>query len=122
MSRLNPTLRGFLIILLIAVVITVLNLQTALNSLVLLAYIAFPLAIAFFLFLLWRDRREEISMWGARSRVVFYGGVVLACVNLGASFSTYPSGGLETIVFIGVFVACGYALWRVWRQEHTYGY
>ena len=122
MSRLNPTVRGFAIIVLIAVVITVLNLQTALSSLLLIARIAFFLAIAFFLSLLWRDRREEISMWGARSRAVFYGAVVLAAANLAASFWTYPEGGLETLVFVGVFVACGYALWRTWRQEHTYTY
>jgi cation transport ATPase len=124
-SRFNPTLRGFAIILLIAVVITVLNLQTALNSLILLAQIAFFLAIAFFLYLLWRDRREEISAWGARSRAVFYGAVVLAVVNVAASIvpaASYPEGGLETLVFVAVLVACGYSLWRTWRREHTYGY
>jgi hypothetical protein len=121
-SRINPTLRGFAIIVLIAVVITLLNLETALSSLLVIARIAFFLAIAFFLYLLWRDRREEISMWGTRSRVVFYGAVALACANLGASFWIYPEGGLEVVVFIGVFVACGYALWRTWRQEHTYTY
>ena len=122
MSRINPTLRGFAIIVLIAAVIRLLNYQAALISLLAIARIAFFLAIAFFLFLLWRDRRDEISMWSARSRAVFYGAVGLAVVNLAASFWTYPAGGLETIVFIGVFVACGYALWRTWRQEHTYGY
>jgi hypothetical protein len=122
-SRINPTLRGFAIIILIAVVITVLNLQNAVNSLLLIAQIAFFLAIAFFLFLLWRDRREEISMWDPRSRVVFYGAVTLAVANLAISILTaYPDGGLQTLGFIGVFVACGYSLWRVWRQQHTYGY
>jgi uncharacterized membrane protein YoaT (DUF817 family) len=121
-SRINPTIRGFAIILLIAGVIVLLNFQTALSSLLVIARIAFILAIAYFLYLLWRDRREEIATWGTRSRVVFYGGVALAVANLVASFWTYPAGGLETIVFIGVFVACGYALWRTWRQEHTYGY
>jgi hypothetical protein len=122
-SRINPTLRGFLIIVLIAGVITVLNLQIALNSLLLIAQIAFFLAIAFFLYLLWRDRREEISTWNARSRAVFYGAVALAVVNLGISILTaYPEGGLETLGFVAVFVACGYSLWRIWRQEHTYGY
>jgi small-conductance mechanosensitive channel len=122
-SRLNPTLRGFAIIVLIAVVITVLNLQTALNSLILLAQIAFFLAIAFFLYLLWRDRRDEISTWAARSRAVFYGAVALAVLNVAASIVTdYPSGGLETLVFVAVLVACGYSLWRTWRREHTYAY
>jgi hypothetical protein len=122
-SRINPTLRGFLIIIVIAGVITLLNLQIALNSLLLIAQIAFFLAIAFFLYLLWRDRREEIGMWAARARVVFYGAVALAAANLGISILTaYPNGGLQTLGFIGVFVACGYSLWRIWRQEHTYGY
>ena len=123
MSRINPTLRGFAIIVLIAVVITVLNLQNAVNSLLLIAQIAFFLAIAFFLFLLWRDRREAISMWDVRSRVVFYGAVALAVANLAISILTaYPHGGLEVLIFIAVFVACGYSLWRTWRSEHTYGY
>ena len=119
----NPTLRGFLIIIVIAGVITLLNLQVALNSLLLVAQVAFFLAIAFFLYLLWRDRREEIGMWSARSRVVFYGAVALAVANLGISILTaYPEGGLQTLGFVGVFAACGYSLWRIWRQEQTYGY
>ncbi len=123
MSRINPTFRGFAIIIVIAVVITVLQLQVTLISLLLLARIAFFLAIAFFLYLLWRDRREEISTWARRSQLVFYGAVALALVNIGtAILSRYPSGGLELLGFIFVLVACGYALWRVWRTEHTYGY
>jgi heme/copper-type cytochrome/quinol oxidase subunit 4 len=122
-SRINPTLRGLAIIVLIAVVITVLNLQNSVISLLLIARIAFFLAIAFFLFLLWRDRREEISMWGTRSRVVFYGAVVLAVANVGIWILTeYPEGGLQTLGAVGVLVACGYSLWRIWRQEHTYTY
>jgi small-conductance mechanosensitive channel len=123
-SRINPTLRGFGIIVLVAVVVTVLQLQTTLISLLLLARIAFFLAMAFFLFLLWRDRREEISMWSRRSQVVFYAAVGLAVANIGIAIlsDAYPVGGLETLVFILVLVACGYALWRIWRQEHTYGY
>jgi hypothetical protein len=122
-SRINPTLRGLAIILLIAIVITLLNLQVALNSLLVIARVAFFLAIAFFAFLLWRERREEISAWGRRSQVVFYGAVALAVANIGVSILTaYPSGGLELLSYVGVFVACGYSVWRIWRQEHTYGY
>ena len=66
MSRINPTVRGFAIIILIAVGIWLLQLQTALISLLLIARIAFFLAIAFFLFLVWRERRGDIAMW-ARS-------------------------------------------------------
>jgi len=123
MSRINPTLRGFAIVVLIAVAIWALQLQTALFSLLLISRIAFFLAIAFFLFLLWRDRRGDIAMWRRNSQVVFYGAVALAVANIGAMILTsYPQGSLEVLVFLLVLGASGYALWRVWRREHTYGY
>jgi len=123
MSRINPTVRGFAIIVLIAVGIWLLQLQTALVSLLLIARIAFFLAIAFFLFLVWRERRGDIAMWQRSSQIAFYGAVALAVTNIGAAIlSAYPSGGLEVLVFIFVLAACGYSLFRVWRREHTYGY
>jgi hypothetical protein len=118
----NPTLRGFLIIALVAVVIVVLELQTTLTALFLLARIAFFLAIAYFVYLLWRDRREEISMWSARSRAVFYGSAVLMVVNVAARFFVPVGRGWNLIVFLVVFVMAGFAMWRIWRDEHSYGY
>ncbi len=118
---LNPTLRGFLIIAFVAVIIVVLQLEKTLTALFLLAQIAFFLAIAFFIYLLWRDRREEISMWPKRSRVVFYGAAALMVVNV-ASRWFVPIGGANLLVFVAVFVLAGFAMWRVWRDEHSYGY
>lgn len=119
---LNPTVRGFLIIAAIAVVIVVLQLQTTLSALFLLARIAFFLAIAYFLYLAWRDRRHAISMWPTRSRVVFYGAALLLIVNVAARFFVPVGNGWNLIVFLAVFVLGGFAMWRVWRDEHTYGY
>src|SRR5438876_6529240 len=62
-SRMNPTLRGFLIIVLIAGIVVLLQLQTTLVALLLIARIVFVLAIAFFVYLMWRERREEIGQW-----------------------------------------------------------
>jgi hypothetical protein len=118
----NPTLRGFLIIALIAIVIVVLQLEATLAALWLLAQIAFFLAIAYFVFLLWRDRRQEIAMWSSRSRLVFYGAAVLMVVNVAARFFVPVGNGLNLIVFLAVFVCAGFAMWRVWRDEHSYGY
>ena len=118
----NPTVRGFLIIAAIAVVIVVLQLQATLTALFLLAQIAFFLAIAYFLYLAWRDRREAIAMWPTRARVVFYGAAVLMIVNVAARFFVPVGTGLNLIVFLAVFVFGGFAMWRVWRDEHTYGY
>ena len=50
MSRINPTLRGFLIIAAIAAVIVALRLEATLAALFVLARIAFLLAIAFFVY------------------------------------------------------------------------
>jgi len=118
----NPTLRGFLIIALIAVVIVVLQLEKTLTALFLLAQIAFFLAIAFFIYLLWRDHREAISMWPTRSRVVFYGAALLMVVNVASRWFVSVGNGLNLIVFVAVFVLGGFAMWRVWRDEHSYGY
>ena len=118
----NPTVRGFLVIALIAVVIVALQLEKTLTALFLLAQIAFFLAIAFFIYLLWRDRREEISMWPARSRVVFYGAALLMVVNVASRFFVPVGSGLNLLVFLAVFVFAGFAMWRVWRDEHAYSY
>jgi small-conductance mechanosensitive channel len=118
-SRMNPTLRGFLIILAIVAVIVALQLQTALVSLLFIARIAFILAIAFFIFLMWRERREEISVWPRRARVVFYGAALLAVSDLGLNWYG-GAHGLQVLAFIGVLFCSGFAMWRTWRDQHTY--
>jgi len=118
----NPTVRGFIVIALIAVTIWVLSLQAALISLFLLVQIAFFIAIAVVLYLLWRDRvREDASMWPRRAQITFYGAVALAVLALGVFFVQRPSG-LDALAFVLVLAACGFAGWRVWRDQHTYGY
>ena len=122
-SRLNPMVRGFLIIAVIALIVVVLQLAATLTALFLLARIAFFLAIAYVLFLLWRNRRDEIAMWSRRSQVVFYGGAALALADIGVAFTSwFPKGGLESLVFLIALAAGAFAMWRVWRDEHTYGY
>jgi uncharacterized RDD family membrane protein YckC len=119
----NPTLRGFVILVLIAAAITAFQLQVGLEVILLFLRILFLLAIVYVLFMLWRRRREEISMWSVRSRVVFYGAAAVGIANVGLAFTSwYPEGGLETLVFLLVLAAGVFAMWRVWRDEHTYGY
>lgn len=115
----RPTLRGFLIIALIAVVVVVLNLYTALTAIGMLLRIAFFLAIAFFIYLVWRERRDEIAVWSIRERIVFYGSALLIVAALGLYFwHGWP--GYEQLGFIGVLACSGFAMWRVWRDRHSY--
>ena len=118
-SRMNPTLRGFLVILAIVAVVVVLQLEATVTALLLLARIAFLLAIAFFIYLMWRERREEISEWGTRARVVFYGAALLIIVDIGA-YSLRGASGLHAVAFVLVLAFSGLAMWRVWRDQHTY--
>ena len=118
-TDMNATLRGFLIIGLIALVVVVLSLQSVLATVGGLLRIAFFLAIAFFLFLVWRERRSDIEAWSERSRNVFYGAIVLAVIDIGAFIGLQPSGR-DALAFFLVLGACAYSAVRVWRQEHTY--
>ncbi|HKI91224.1 MAG TPA: hypothetical protein VJ986_02890 [Gaiellaceae bacterium] len=118
-SRLNPTVRGLLILAAIAGVIVVLQLEATLVALLILARVAFLLAIAFFIYLIWRERREEISAWSTRARVVFYGAAALAIADLGAEWYG-GSHGLQVLAFVGVLAGSGFAMWRTWRDQHTY--
>jgi small-conductance mechanosensitive channel len=116
----RPTLRGFLIIGAIVLAIMLLNLYTAALAIGMLLRIAFFLAVAFFIFLMWRERREEIATWSTREIVVFYGSALLIVAVLGLYFWR-GWHGYEELGFIAVIACSGFAMWRVWRDRHHYG-
>jgi small-conductance mechanosensitive channel len=111
--------RGFAVIALIAFAVVVFQLQSTLATVGGLLRIAFFLAVAFFLFLVWRERRSDIETWSTTGRRVFYGAIALAVVDVGALIGLRPSG-IDAVAFILVLLACAYAVWRVWRDEHRY--
>jgi small-conductance mechanosensitive channel len=118
-SRMNPTLRGFLIILAIVGVVVVLQLESTLVALGLIARIAFLLAIAFFVFLVWRDRRSEIAVWPRRASTAFYAAAVLVVADI-AAYLYGGAHGLQVLAFVAVLVGCGFAMFRIWRDQHHY--
>jgi small-conductance mechanosensitive channel len=120
-ANMNPTVRGFLVIGAIALTVVVLNLYNVLASLAILVQIAFLLAITFFVFLVWRERREEISAWPMRAQVALYGAALLIVFDL-LVFSFWGASGLGAVAFLLVLGICGYAGFRAWRSQHTYGY
>ena len=116
----NPFVRGLILVGLIALVVVVLQLQATLTALFLLAQIAFFLAIAFFIYLVWRERRGDIEAWSTRARVAFYGAAALIVLDLGAFFLTGPSGR-DALAFFLVLIICAFAMFRVWRDQNSYG-
>lgn len=121
LSQMNPTLRGLLVVALIAGLVIALNLYVTLAALYAIAGIAFFLAIAFFVYLIWRERRQEIGAWPTQAKVAFYGGAFLIIFALGAYFVGHPTG-LDALAFLLVLGISGFAMWRTWRDQHTYGY
>ncbi len=120
-ANMNPTVRGFLVLGAIAIVVVVLNLYNVLASLAILVRVAFLLAIAFFVFLVWRERREEISTWPLNARLALYGAAILIAFDL-LVFGFWGASGLGAVAFLLVLVICGYAGYRAWRSQHTFGY
>jgi uncharacterized iron-regulated membrane protein len=119
-TDMNPTLRGFLIIAAIVLVIVLLSLENTVVSLLALARIAFFIAIAFFIYLIWRERRSDIETWSGRSRFAFYGGALLIVLALGLFFFTTVSG-LSALAFFLTLGLSAFAMFRVWRDQHRYG-
>jgi small-conductance mechanosensitive channel len=123
----HRTLRAFAIIIAIVCVVMIFQLYATLVVVSALVQIAFFLAIAFALFLFWRERRGEIALWPARAQWTFYGGSLVILTNLGLYFgarlfAAHPLkiNGLTGVAWLLVFPLCGFSVWRTWRDQHTY--
>jgi len=115
----NGFVRGLVIVAIVSLAIVLLSLEESLVTAGALLRIAFFLAIAFFLFLLWRERRAEIDTWSDLSKRTFYGAILLAVIAIGV-FVGLGANGPEAVGFVVVLACCGWAIWRVWRRENTY--
>jgi len=117
--RISPFLRGLLVLAAIAGLIVVFQLEQTLVALNVLAKVAFLLAIAYFIFLTWRERRDGIAMWPQRAQWVFYGAAVVAVADVGVYW--YGGAvGYEVLAFVAILALCGVAMFRTWRDQHTY--
>ena len=119
-EKIPPLARGLGIVALIAVVVVVLSLEPVLATVGGLLQIAFFLAIAFFLFLLWRDRRGDLEAWSQWNRRLFYAAIVLAVVDVGMAIGLGFPSGVGAFAFVVVLAVCAYVIVRVWRLEHEY--
>jgi len=118
-NRIPPLGRGLGIVALIALVVVILSLEPVLAAVGGLVRIAFFLAVAFFLFLLWRERRGDFDAWSERNRRLFYAAIILAVVDIGAIIGLGASGP-DALAFFLVLGGCAWVVVRTWRLEHRY--
>jgi small-conductance mechanosensitive channel len=119
-ERIPPLARGLGIVALSAGVVVVLSLEPVLAAIGGILQIAFFLAIAFFLFLVWREKRGDLEAWSEWNRRLFYGAIALAVVDIGLAIGLGFPAGVGAFAFVVVLVACAYVVVRVWRLEHRY--
>lgn len=119
-DRVPALARAFGIVAVIALVVVVLSLEPVIATVGGLLQIAFFLAIAFFLFLLWRERRGDLEAWSDWNRKLFYGAIVLAVVDIGLAIGFGFPAGVGAFAFIVVLAVCAYVVVRIWRLEHRY--
>ncbi|HUG64413.1 MAG TPA: hypothetical protein VMK83_04280 [Gaiellaceae bacterium] len=119
-DRTPPLARGLGIVAVIALVVVVLSLEPVVATVGGIVRIAFFLAIAFFLFMVWRERRGDLESWSDWSRKLFYAAVVLAVVAIGLAIGYGLPGTRDAFALVAVLGACAYVIVRVWRLEHRY--
>jgi hypothetical protein len=119
-DRIPRLARGFGIVAVIAVIVVVLSLEPVVATVGGILQIAFFLAIALFLFMMWRERRGDLEAWSDWNRKLFYAAVVLAVVTIGLAIGYGLPATRDAFAFVVVVGACAYVIVRVWRIEHRY--
>jgi hypothetical protein len=119
-DRIPPLARGLGIVAVIAVVVVVLSLEPVVATVGGILRIAFYLAIALFLFMVWRERRGDLEAWSEWNRKLFYGAVVLGVVAIGLAIGYGLPESRDAFALVAVIGACAYVIVRIWRIEHRY--
>jgi small-conductance mechanosensitive channel len=119
-DRIPPLVRGLGIVALIALVVVVLSLEPVLATVGGILRIAFFLAVAFFLFLVWRERRGDLEAWSDWNRRLFYAAIGLAVVAIGMALGYGLPESRDALALVLVIAVCAYVVVRVWRAEHRY--
>ena len=119
-DRIPRLARGLGIVAVIAVVVVVLSLEPVVATVGGILQIAFFLAIALFLFLVWRERRGDLEAWSDWNRKLFYAAIVLGVAAIGLTIGYGLPQSRDAFALVAVLAACVYVIVRVWRIEHRY--
>ena len=119
-DRIPPLARGIGIVALIALVVVVLSLEPVVATVGGILQIAFFLAIAVFLFMVWLERRGDLEAWSDWNRRLFYAAIVLGVLAIGLVIGYGLPESRDAFALVVVLGACVYVIVRVWRSEHRY--
>jgi len=115
----NPFLRNLAILAVVAVLIVVLNQETALATAGELVKVAFFIVLGVVAYFFWRDfARREIETWPSRPTRVFY----VACGLLVLDIGWYMIDGVtgrDALAFFVVAAICVYVGIRTWREQKS---
>lgn len=115
----NPFFRNLAILAVVAVLIVVLNQETALSTAAILLRFAFVIVIGVVAYFFWRDfGRREISMWPERAARAFYAAVGLFVVDIGW-YMLIGLTGRDALAFFVVAAICVYVAIRTWRAQRS---
>jgi hypothetical protein len=118
--RINPFARNLAIIAVVALLIVVLNQETALATAATLIRLAFFIVLGVVAYFFWRDvARHEIGTWPTRASRIFYAAVGLLVVDIGW-YAVVGVSGRDVLAFLVVLGICLYVGIRTWREQKTY--
>jgi uncharacterized membrane protein YfcA len=116
---LSPFVRNLGILAIVAVLIVVLNQETALVTASTLLRFAFFIAVGVVAYFFWRDiGRREIETWSVRSSRVFYAAVALFVVDVGW-WVVLGVTGRDVLAAIVVGAICVYVGLTTWREQRS---
>lgn len=115
----NPFVRNLAILAVVALLIVVLNQETALVTASTLLRFAFFIVMGVVAYFFWRDfGRREIETWPTRAARIFYAAVGLLVLDLGW-YAVVGVSGRDALAFFVVLIICLYVGIRTWRDQRT---
>jgi hypothetical protein len=117
--NISPFVRNLAILAVVALLIVVLNQETALVTAATLLRFAFFVVMGVVAYFFWRDfGRREIETWPTSAARVFYAAVGLLVLDIGW-YAVVGVTGRDALVFFVVLGICLYIGIRTWRDQRT---